>query len=151
MDADTKKDVSRAAQLCKADLVTQVVVEFPKLQGTMGRVYALKAGENKNVAAAIEEHYKPAYSGGPLPESLTGAILGIAEKIDSICGCFCVNLIPTGTSDPYALRRQGIGIIQIMLENNFSFSLKNLWLYNPPALPISSAISFQFFYDYIVP
>ncbi|MBL0732109.1 MAG: glycine--tRNA ligase subunit beta, partial [Desulfosarcina sp.] len=87
VDTDTKKDVSRAAQLCKADLVTQVVVEFPKLQGTMGRVYALKAGENKNVAAAIEEHYKPAYSGGPLPESLAGSILSIADKIDSICGC----------------------------------------------------------------
>jgi len=126
VDAETKKDVSRAAQLCKADLVTQVVVEFPKLQGTMGRVYALNAGENKNVAAAIEEHYKPAYSGGELPESLTGSIVGIADKIDSICGCFCVNLLPTGTSDPYALRRQGIGIIQIMIENNFSFSLQKV-------------------------
>ncbi|MCD6272381.1 MAG: glycine--tRNA ligase subunit beta [Deltaproteobacteria bacterium] len=126
VDADTKKDVSRAAQLCKADLVTQVVVEFPKLQGIMGRVYALEAGENENVAAAIEEHYKPAYSGGPLPESLAGSILGIAEKIDSICGCFCVNLLPTGASDPYALRRQGIGIIQIMLKNNFSFSLQKV-------------------------
>ena len=126
VDADTKKDVSRAAQLCKADLVTQIVVEFPKLQGTMGRVYALKAGENKNVAAAIEEHYKPAYSGGPLPESLTGSILSIADKIDSICGCFCVNLVPTGASDPYALRRQGIGIVQIMLENTFSFSLQKI-------------------------
>ncbi|MBL0699841.1 MAG: glycine--tRNA ligase subunit beta [Desulfosarcina sp.] len=126
VDADTKKDVSRAAQLCKTDLVSQVVVEFPKLQGTMGRVYALKAGENEKVAAAIEEHYKPAYSGGPLPESLAGSILSIADKIDSICGCFCVDLVPTGASDPYALRRQGIGIIQIMLKNNFSFSLQKI-------------------------
>jgi glycyl-tRNA synthetase beta chain len=126
VDADTKKDVSRAAQLCKADLVTHVVVEFPKLQGIMGRIYALEAGENENVAAAIEEHYMPAYSGGQLPVSLTGSILAIAEKIDSICGCFCVNLVPTGASDPYALRRQGIGIIQIMLKNNFSFSLQKV-------------------------
>lgn len=126
LNPEIKKDVSRAAQLCKSDLVTQVVVEFPKLQGIMGRIYALKAGENKNVATAIEEHYLPAYSGGRLPESLTSSILSIADKIDSICGCFCVNLIPTGTSDPYALRRQGIGIIRIILENNFSFSLENI-------------------------
>ncbi len=125
-DADTTRNVSRAAQLCKADLVSQVVVEFPKLQGVMGRVYALKAGENKTVAAAIEEHYRPSASGGELPATRTGSILAIADKIDSICGCFCVNLIPTGASDPYALRRQGIGIIQIMRKNNFSFSLKKI-------------------------
>ena len=113
-DADLKTQVSRAARLSKADLVSQVVGEFPKLQGVMGRIYATVAGELPMVAAAIEEHYRPVYSGAPLPETLVGAILSIADKIDSICGCFSAGLIPTGASDPYALRRQGIGIIQIM-------------------------------------
>lgn len=123
---DLKRHVNRAAHLCKADLVSHVVGEFPKLQGVMGRVYATIAGEPAEVAAAIEEHYRPVYSGAPLPETTTGAILGIADKIDSICGCFSVGLIPTGASDPYALRRQGIGIVQIMLEKGFSFSLSAL-------------------------
>lgn len=121
-----KKQVSRAAYLCKADLVSQVVVEFTKLQGVMGRVYADKAGEPGAVAVAIEEHYRPTYSGGPLPETTTGAILAIADKMDSICGCFSVDLIPTGASDPYALRRQGIGVLQIMAEKGFTFSLMML-------------------------
>ena len=125
-DSNLKKQVTRAAFLCKADLVSHVVGEFPKLQGIMGRVYADITGEHKNVSAAIEEHYRPIYSGGKLPETLTGAILGIADKIDNICGFFSVGLVPTGASDPYALRRQGIGIIQIMLDNGFSFSSKGM-------------------------
>jgi glycyl-tRNA synthetase beta chain len=124
--ADLKRQVSRAARLCKADLVSQVVVEFPKLQGVIGKVYATLSGELPTVAAAIEEHYRPVYSGAPLPETLVGAILSIADKIDSICGCFSVGLVPTGASDPYALRRQGIGIVQIMHDKGFSFSLKEL-------------------------
>ncbi len=123
---DVKKDVSRAAFLCKADLVSQIVIEFPKLQGVMGRVYAATAGESDTVASAIEEHYRPAYSGGPLPATDAGAILSIADKIDTICGCFSIDLIPTGTADPYALRRQGIGVIQIMLDKGFSFSLSGV-------------------------
>jgi glycyl-tRNA synthetase beta chain len=125
-DAKLKKQVTRAAFLCKADLVSHVVGEFPKLQGIMGRVYADITGEHKNVSAAIEEHYRPIYSGGQLPETLTGAILAIADKIDNICGFFSVGLIPTGASDPYALRRQGLGIIQIMLDNDFSFSSRGM-------------------------
>jgi glycyl-tRNA synthetase beta chain len=119
---DVKKDVSRAAFLCKADLVSQLVIEFPKLQGVMGRVYAAAAGESDTVASAIEEHYRPAYSGGLLPATDAGAVLSIADKIDTICGCFSIDLIPTGTADPYALRRQGIGVIQIMLDKGFSLS-----------------------------
>ncbi len=92
----------------------------------MGRIYAINGGEPKNLAYAIEEHYRPNYSGGSLPETLVGAIVGIADKIDSICGCFSAGLIPTGTSDPYALRRQGIGIIQIIIDKGFSFSLRAL-------------------------
>jgi len=125
---DLKTQVSRAARLSKADLVSQVVGEFPKLQGVMGRIYATVAGELPMVAAAVEEHYRPVYSGAPLPETPAGAILSIADKIDSICGCFSAGLIPTGASDPYALRRQGIGIIQIMKNKGFSFSLRELIL-----------------------
>ena len=121
-----KTQVARAANLCKADLVSQMVGEFPKLQGVMGKIYAAIAGELPTVAAAIEEHYRPTYSGGPLPQTITGSVLSIADKIDSICGCFSAGLIPTGASDPYALRRQGIGMIQIMNDKGFAFSLRKL-------------------------
>jgi glycyl-tRNA synthetase beta chain len=124
--SDLRDAILRAAFLCKADLVSQVVVEFPKLQGVMGRIYANAAGESETVAFAIEEHYRPLHSGGSLPDTTTGALLAIADKIDSICGCFSVGLIPTGASDPYALRRQGIGILQIMLARGFDFSLRTL-------------------------
>ena len=126
LDDRTIDMASRAARLCKADLVTQMVVEFPKLQGAMGRVYAAKSGEPEAVSTAIEEHYLPAYSGGPLPETVTGAVLSIADKIDSLCGCFSIGLTPTGASDPYALRRQAIGIIQIMLNQKFMFPLSSV-------------------------
>jgi glycyl-tRNA synthetase beta chain len=92
----------------------------------MGRVYAAVAGESPRVAAAIEEHYRPVYSGAPLPRTEVGAIVSIADKIDSICGCFSVGLVPTGASDPYALRRQGIGILQIMQDKEFAFPLSDL-------------------------
>lgn len=125
IDADTKLHALRAAELSKTDLVSQVVGEFPKLQGIMGRVYASVKGEGEAVAAAIEEHYRPTYSGGALPETDAGALLAISDKLDTICGCFNIGLIPTGTSDPYALRRQGIGVVQIMLDKHYTFSLRD--------------------------
>ncbi|MFZ1985751.1 MAG: glycine--tRNA ligase subunit beta [Desulfatitalea sp.] len=121
---ELKPLVTRAAQLCKADLVSQVVFEFPNLQGIMGRHYATAAGEHPDVALAIEEHYRPTYSGGPLPQNRIGALLAMADKLDTLCGCFSVGLAPTGASDPYALRRQSIGIVQIMLAQQFTFSLR---------------------------
>jgi glycyl-tRNA synthetase beta chain len=121
---DLQSQVQRAALLCKTDLVSQVVGEFPKLQGIMGRVYAAAAGEPGDVPTAIEEHYRPVYSGGQLPRTRTGAILAIADKLDTICGCFHVGLVPTGASDPYALRRQCIGIVQTILDQNLNLSLK---------------------------
>ncbi len=120
------EDVQRAAQLCKADLVSQVVVEFPKLQGVMGRIYAAKDGETEQVSTAIEEHYRPVRSGGELPETDIGSVLSIADKMDSICGCFSAGFVPTGAADPYALRRQGIGIVQIMHNRKLKFSLSSL-------------------------
>ena len=124
VDADTKTLAIRAAKLSKTDLVSQVVGEFPKLQGIMGRVYATTRGESTTVACAVEEHYRPTSSGGTLPETDAGALLAISDKLDTICGCFSIGLIPTGTSDPYALRRQCIGVIQIMLDKHYTFSLK---------------------------
>ncbi|MCF8079269.1 MAG: glycine--tRNA ligase subunit beta [Desulfobacterales bacterium] len=124
--AGLRDQAGRAAYLCKADLISEVVGEFPKLQGVMGRVYAAAKNEPPGVAAAIEEHYRPVRSGGVLPEGEIGSVLAIADKIDSIVGCFSVGLIPTGAADPYALRRQGIGIVQILLHRRFSFSLKAL-------------------------
>jgi glycyl-tRNA synthetase beta chain len=117
---------ARAAWLCKADLVSHVVGEFPRLQGVMGRIYAAQEGEAPAVAAAIEEHYRPTASGGALPASQTGALLAIADKLDSICGCFGVGLLPTGASDPYALRRQGIGIVQILNSRGWGLSLPRM-------------------------
>ncbi|HDD35637.1 MAG TPA: glycine--tRNA ligase subunit beta [Candidatus Desulfofervidus auxilii] len=121
-----KKIILRAASLCKADLTTEMVNEFPELQGIMGGIYAREQGERKEVVKAISEHYLPIEAGGKLPETLEGAILAIADKIDTIVGCFGVGLIPTGTADPYALRRLAIGILRILLERNISLSLFEL-------------------------
>jgi glycyl-tRNA synthetase beta chain len=125
-NGDLKHQVNRAAHLCKTDLVSQVVVEFPKLQGVMGRVYAAVDGEPGEVPTAIEEHYRPTRSGGALPETRTGGIVSIADKMDSICGCFSVGLAPTGAADPYALRRQAIGVVQILRALDLPVSLRAL-------------------------
>ncbi|MDY7031223.1 MAG: glycine--tRNA ligase subunit beta [Thermodesulfobacteriota bacterium] len=116
----------RAALLCKADLTTGMVGEFPKLQGVMGREYALLSEEDPEVATAIYEHYLPRFAGDGLPCTHTGAFLSIADKLDTIVGCFGVGLIPTGTSDPHALRRQALGIINIILDREYSISLDGL-------------------------
>jgi len=118
--------VSRAAFLCKADLITGMVGEFPELQGVMGREYALLSGEEPDVALAIHEHYLPTQAGGDLPSSDIGAFISMADKLDTICGCFGVGLIPTGTADPYALRRSAIGIIAILLDRGYALSLTSL-------------------------
>ncbi len=115
--------VDEAATLAKADLDTQMVCEFAELQGVMGREYALLEGRDPVVAKAIYEHYLPTGAGGELPESDEGAIVSIADKMDTICGFFGVGLIPTGTADPYALRRQALGIINIILQKRYPLSL----------------------------
>ncbi|HIJ96698.1 MAG TPA: glycine--tRNA ligase subunit beta [Desulfuromonadales bacterium] len=121
-----KTQTSRAAWLCKADLVSAMVGEFPEVQGIMGREYALLEGEDAAVATAIAEHYLPTQAGGKLPASDIGAFVSIADKLDTICGCFGVGLIPTGAADPYALRRATIGIIAIIIERGYSLSLPAL-------------------------
>ncbi len=118
--------VERAALLCKADLVSGVVGEFPELQGIMGKTYARLQGEPEAVSNAIYEHYLPNRSGGPVPKGIEGSILSIADKIDTIAACFGVGLLPTGTTDPFALRRQTLGIIRIVLETPLRISLGEL-------------------------
>ncbi|WP_025321201.1 glycine--tRNA ligase subunit beta [Deferrisoma camini] len=120
---DRKAVVDRIARLAKADLVTQMVYEFPELQGVMGREYALRAGEDPVVARGIEEHYWPAQAGGPVPSTDEAACVSLADKIDTIVGCFGVGLIPTGAADPYALRRQTLGILRILLERGLRLPL----------------------------
>lgn len=116
----------RAAYLCKADLVTQMVYEFPELQGVMGGYYARHSGEATEVALAIKEHYSPAFAGDAPPTSLAGAVVAISDKLDTILGCIGVGLIPSGSEDPYGLRRHSLGIIQIILEKNWQVSLDEM-------------------------
>ncbi|MBW1670823.1 MAG: glycine--tRNA ligase subunit beta [Deltaproteobacteria bacterium] len=123
---DKVEVVDRAAWLCKADLLTEMVGEFPSLQGIIGREYALLSGESQEVANAIEEHYMPVRSGGKLPGSLPGALLSIADKMDTICGTIAIGLKPSGTADPYGLRRLALGVLHIMEERSLSLSLKAL-------------------------
>jgi glycyl-tRNA synthetase beta chain len=116
----------RAAYLCKADLLTGVVGEFPKLQGVMGRQYALLSGEDPRVAEAIYEHYLPRAAGDTLPKSVEGLCVAAADRIDTITGCFSAGLIPSGSEDPYGLRRQSVAILNMLFERNFRLSLSSL-------------------------
>ena len=122
---DKEDVVDRVAYLCKADLVTEMVGEFPDLQGVMGREYALLDGEDPEVAQGIYEHYLP-LGGGDVPETVAGGVVSIADKLDTILGCFSVGIVPTGTADPYGLRRQAIGIITILIRKGWRISLDRL-------------------------
>lgn len=123
---ETKNNVDRAAFLSKADLVTKIVYEFTELQGQMGKEYAEKSGENEIVSLAIYEHYLPRFAEDELPTTTAGAIVSIADKIDTIAGCFAIGIQPTGSQDPYGLRRQSLGIINIILNKNLHISLEKL-------------------------
>ncbi|ANY68611.1 glycine--tRNA ligase subunit beta [Paenibacillus sp. BIHB 4019] len=127
VDAGTAAHISRTADICKFDLVTQMVGEFPELQGIMGEDYARKAGENETVAAAINEHYQPRFAGDRAPASITGAVVSLADKLDTIVGCFSIGIIPTGSQDPYALRRQAAGVVQIILAQRLNLQLSDLF------------------------
>tara|TARA_B110001454_G_scaffold180957_1_gene174769 strand:- start:272 stop:2338 length:2067 start_codon:yes stop_codon:yes gene_type:complete len=120
------KQASRAAWLCKADLVTQMVYEFPELQGIIGGYYADHSGEDPEVGLAIKEHYRPAFSGDSPPSSPVGSIVSIADKLDTILGCIGVGLLPSGSEDPYGLRRHSLGIIQTIISQNWQVSLDKL-------------------------
>ena len=127
--AELSKRLGRAALLAKADLASEMVKdgkEFTKLQGYIGREYALVSGEEREVADAIFEHYLPRFSGDRLPETDTGAILSVADKLDTIVGCFTIGLEPSGSQDPYALRRQALGALRILIERSISVPIAHL-------------------------
>lgn len=118
--------VRRTAKLCKSDLVTQMVYEFPELQGTMGEKYALLSGEPAEVARGIAEHYMPRFSGDTLPETVEGKLTALADKLDTLVGYFALGKIPTGSQDPFALRRQAQGVVHILLANGYALPLDKL-------------------------
>ena len=119
-------DTERAAYLSKADLVSHMVREFPELQGIMGKVYAKREGENQQVCRAISEHYRPKFSEDDLPSSTEARLISIADKFDTLVGCFGIGLIPTGSEDPYGLRRSAIGIIRIIEDSNIDIKLTQM-------------------------
>lgn len=123
---ELKEKVMRASLLCKADLVTGVVGEFPELQGYMGMIYAGNSGEDKDIASAIFEHYLPRFAGDSLPSGEIGAIVSLSDKMDNIASFFYLDMVPSGSEDPFALRRQAAGIINILQSNAYAVTLN--WL-----------------------
>ncbi len=120
------RQIERAAWLSKTDLITGVVGEFPELQGLMGRYYALKDGEEREVADAILEQYQPAFSGDRLPETDEGSALGLSDRMDNIASFFAIGLTPTGSEDPFALRRQTLAVISVLSEKGYPITLKEI-------------------------
>ncbi|WP_263706026.1 glycine--tRNA ligase subunit beta [Shouchella tritolerans] len=129
LSVQARQTVERAAAIAKFDLVTYMVGEFPELQGRMGQEYAEKAGETPQVAKAIYEQYLPRFAGDKVPETEAGAVLALADKLDTVVSCFSIGLIPTGSQDPYALRRQATGIIHILLHTKMPLTLENMALH----------------------
>lgn len=150
LSSEERESLHRAARLSKADLLTQMVGEFPDLQGIMGYHYAREEGERQEVATAIMEHYLPRSAGDRLPQTRLGTILSLADKFDALSGCFSIGLIPTGSQDPYALRRQATGIIRILEDKKFPLSLQDTTaaaLENFPAGATATREIIDFFRD----
>lgn len=133
----------RAAQLCKADLVTNMVVEMTSLQGIMGRFYALQSGESEAVAQAIYEHYLPRFTGDILPGSLAGLVVGLADRLDSLAGLFAAGLAPTGTKDPFAQRRAALGLVLTLGLRGLDFDLRQGLRLAVDGLPIGASVESQ--------
>lgn len=119
-------EISRAGALAKFDLVSEMVGEFDSLQGIMGGIYARLQGESHAVSSAVYEHYLPEGADSPVPESTAGAVLSLADKLDNLVGCFGLDMIPTGAADPYALRRQALGLMRIIMEHELELDLRSL-------------------------
>jgi glycyl-tRNA synthetase len=135
-EPEERSHALRAAELCKADLATKMVVEMTSLQGDMGREYALRAGEATEVAEAIREHYLPRYAGDHLPASKPGTIVGLADRLDTLMGLFAIGMQPTGARDPFALRRAAIGLIQILVAHDVDLDLRQALLATAKTLPV---------------
>ena len=129
----------RAADLCKADLMTAMVGEFPELQGTMGRYYAAAQGESAEVALALEEQYRPRFAGDTLPSTKTGQALALADKLDTLAGIFAIEQRPTGTKDPFGLRRSALGVLRILIECRLDLDLLGLIAESAAAQPVQRA------------
>jgi len=138
LSSDELTALKRAAHLAKADLATSMVVEMTSLQGIMGREYASLSGESPVVAAAIFEHYLPRSAGDRVPTSTVGTVLALADRADSLAGLFSVGMVPTGSADPYGLRRTAAGIVQILLEKQIKLSLRDVMAKALAQLPVPS-------------
>ena len=143
-------DVTRAAELAKADLMTAMVGEFPELQGTMGRYYAEAQGESPELARALEEHYRPRYAGDALPTTKTAQAVALADKIDTLVGIFAIEQRPTGTKDPFGLRRAALGWLRIVLEGRLELDLVELLGEAAAAQPVQRAGVADEVYDFII-
>jgi glycyl-tRNA synthetase beta chain len=142
-------DVKQAAELAKADLMTAMVGEFPELQGTMGRYYAEAEGLPRDVSMAIEEHYRPRYAGDALPSTKIGQALSLADKIDTLVGIFAIEQRPTGTKDPFGLRRAALGVLRILLEGRLDLDLLDVLNAAAAAQPVQRAGVVDEVYDFI--
>jgi glycyl-tRNA synthetase beta chain len=142
-------DIRQAAQLAKADLMTAMVGEFPELQGTMGRYYAEAEGLPRDVSLAIEEHYRPRFAGDALPSTKIGQALGLADKIDTLVGIFAIEQRPTGTKDPFGLRRAALGVLRILLESRLDLDLPEVLAAAAEAQPVQRAGVSAEVYDFI--
>ncbi len=125
-DGAFQAKVAEAARLAKTDLVTDMVGEFPELQGTMGKYYALHEGIDRDVAEAIEDHYKPRFAGDTLPRSQVGIVVALADKLETLAGLFSIGQEPTGDKDPFALRRHALGVIRMLVEHDLPLSVHDL-------------------------
>jgi glycyl-tRNA synthetase beta chain len=142
-------DIKQAAELAKADLMTAMVGEFPELQGTMGRYYAEAEGRPPEVSVAIEEHYRPRYAGDALPSTRIGQALSLADKIDTLVGIFAIEQRPTGTKDPFGLRRAALGVLRILLEGKLDLDLLDVLTASAAAQPLKRAGVADEVYDFI--
>jgi glycyl-tRNA synthetase beta chain len=140
-------DADRAAELAKCDLATEMVREFPELQGIVGGLYAKAQGESEEVAWAVYDHYRPVGLDDPIPRNLTGCAVALADKLDSLVGCFAVGLVPSGSSDPFALRRAALGVVKILLDRKLPLSLSaavaaeaKALAIHPPKMEVSAEV-----------
>jgi glycyl-tRNA synthetase beta chain len=142
--------VSRAAELCKADLMTAMVGEFPELQGTMGRYYAEAQGEAAQVSLALEEHYRPRFAGDAIPATRVGRAVALADKIDTLAGIFAIEQRPTGAKDPFGLRRAALGVLRILLEARLELDLVECLSAAAAAQPVQRPGVAAEVYDFIL-
>jgi glycyl-tRNA synthetase len=143
LDVAEKGTALRAAELCKADLVTQMVVEMTSLQGVMGRYYALNSGETAEVAEAIYEHYLPRFAGDETPRSRPGLLVGLADRLDTLSGLFAAGMAPTSAKDPFAQRRAALGLVQNLIAWDLDFDLRRAIELGAQRLPLPASAENQ--------